>query len=139
MMLTTGKNQVSADSNLTALSDSADTIENKAKTYFDHAETNLLKAQTIDSTNSNIDYALGTMYQNTGTYYLKIMDVIRDKKLADLYDGTAHDLLRKAVPYLEIVTNKEPDNTSLKKALYKTYIYLGMKDKAAVLKKKLKT
>lgn len=131
--------QISADSSLTALRDSADTIENRAKTYFNQAEKNLLKAQSIDSTSKNINYALGTLYQNTGTYYLKIMNVIRDKKLADLYDGTAHDLLHKAVPFLEIIAQNEPDNITFLKSLYKTYVYLGMKGKAEALEKKLKT
>lgn len=135
----THQKQSSDDSSLTALSDSVDSIENKAKSYFEHAEKNLLKAKSVDSTNTNIDYALGSMYENTGTYYIKMMGVIRDKKLAELYDGTVHDLLRKAVTYLAIVAKKEPDNMNLLKSLYKTYMYLGIKDKATEIKKKINT
>lgn len=129
----------SGDSSFTALSDSADSIGNKAKSYFEHAEKNLLKARSVDSTNTNVDYALGSMYENTGTYYIKMMDVIHDKKLAELYDGTVHDLLHKAITYLKIVADKEPDNMNLLKSLYKTYEFLGMKDKAMELKKKINT
>jgi tetratricopeptide (TPR) repeat protein len=113
-----------------ALTDSANSIENSAQKYFDNAENQLLKSQSIDSTNINTTYALGILYHDYGTAYLTIKDLIQEKKLADLYSAKVQRLFKESLPYLEKVAQNQPQSPGYWQILYKVYNYLGMKQKA---------
>ncbi|HKJ31233.1 MAG TPA: tetratricopeptide repeat protein [Balneolales bacterium] len=118
------------DNNYQALKDSANSLDSEAQNYFNSAENQLLKSQSIDSTNINTDYALGILYHDYATAYLNMEKVIPNKKLAELYKGRIQKLYKESLPYLEKVANNQPQTPSYWKILYKVYNYLGFKAKA---------
>lgn len=112
------------------LTDSANIVEETANNYINNAESQLLAAQKLDSTDTSTLYSLGSFYEDTAAKLIVIKEYLTSPGKVEEYDGRIRDLLQKSLPYLEQVVQNEPSKKKYWKALYKIYRYLDMKDKA---------
>ncbi|MGM0589700.1 MAG: tetratricopeptide repeat protein [Bacteroidota bacterium] len=92
-------------------------------------EYNYLRAGNLTQDDMTVLREVGIYFHNASKIYLTLAPYVSSQQY-ETTSGLIEDYIKTALPYLERVTEIQPQDTDIWKALYHAYSYLGMTPKA---------